>query len=132
MAQIQLTDAAVLANNEAIGIMPNSLSYTEGLGEQTVRAVSIGNGKTEQVFARNLETNFSTLKFNLPTTPDNIDLARSWKAAGNENVFQIAGSTPDGKDVTRTFTQAALISDYEVSIGTETDIEIEIRSNSAI
>lgn len=129
---IQLTDAAVLMNDEAIGINPNSLSYTEGFGEQNVRAVSIGNGKTEQVFARNLETNFSTVKFTLPTTPDNIELARSWKAAGNGNVCQIAGSTPDGKDVTRTFTQAVVINDYEVAIGSEADIEIEIRSNSAI
>ena len=128
---IQLTDAAVLANNEAIGIMPNTLMYTEGFGEQSVRAVSIGDGKTEQVFARNLETNFSTLKFELPTTPENIELARSWKAAGNENVFQIAGSA-GGQEITRTFSQAVLINDYEVEIGTETTISIEIRSNSAI
>ncbi len=128
----QLTDAAVIANNEAVGIMPNSLSYTEGFGEQNVRAVSIGDGKVEQVFARNLETAFSMLKFNLPTTPENIDLARSWKAAGNGNVFQIAGKTTDGVEVTKTFTQAVVINDYEVNIGTETDIEIEIRANSAV
>lgn len=129
---IQLTDAAVVANNEAVGIMPNSLAYTEGFGEQDVRAVSVGDGKTEQIFARNLETSFSMLKFELPTTPENIALARSWKANGNQNVFQIAGATPDGGAVTRTFTQAVVVNDYEVGIGTETTIPIEIKSNAAI
>ncbi len=128
---IQLTDATITANDEAVGVMPNSVSYTEGFGEQVVRAVSIGGGKTEQVFANNLETNFSTLKFSIPSTYGNIKLARSWKANANRNVFQIAGSTVEG-DVTRTFSAAALINDYEVPIGTEADIEIEIRSNSAI
>lgn len=128
---IQLVDATLIANNEAIGITPNSLSYTEGFGEQTMRAASIGGGKAEQVYSRNIETHFSSLKFSLPTTPENVKLARSWKANTNQNVFAIAGSTPEGK-VTRTFTQAAVINDYEVGIGSEEDIEIEVRSNAAI
>jgi len=128
---IQLTDAAVIANNEVVGVIPNSVSFTEGFGEQVVRAVSIGGGKVEQVYARNLETNFGTLKFSLPTTPENVRLARQWKTNGNQNVFQIAGSTPEGT-VTRTFTGAALCNDYEVPIGTEANIEIEIKANAPI
>lgn len=128
---IQLTDATVLANNEAVAITPNSLSYTEGKGEQAIRPVSVGDGKVEQVFANNLESNMSKLKFSLPATVDNVKLALSWKTNRNQNVFQIAGSTADG-DVTRTFTQAAVVNDYEVPFGTEADIEIEIMSNAAI
>lgn len=128
---IQLTDATITANNEAVGVMPNSVAYTEGLGEQVIRAVSVGGGKTEQVFANNLETSFSMLKFSLPSTVDNIKLARSWKTAGNQNVFQIAGTTSEG-DMTRTFSGAAVVNDYEVPIGTEADIELEIRSNACI
>ncbi len=128
---IQLSDATVLANNEAIGITPNSLSYTEGKGEQIIRPVSVGDGLVEQVFANNLESNMSELKFSLPATTGNIKLALDWKNNKNQNVFQIAGSTTDG-DVTRTFTQAAVVNNYEVNIGTEADIEIEIMSNAAI
>jgi hypothetical protein len=126
---IQLTDASVVANNELVGIVPNSLKYTEGFGEQSVRAASIGGGRVEQVYARNVESAFSKLMFDLPTTPENIVLARRWKANGNLNVFQIAGSTPEG-DVTKTFTQAAVTNDYEVEIGSEGNISIEIASNS--
>lgn len=128
---IQLSDATLMANNEAVGIIANSLKYTEGFGEQKMRAASIGGGKVEQIFSNDVETSFSSLMFELPATPENIALARSWKANGNQNAFQIAGSTPEG-EVTRTFTQAAILNDYEVAIGSETTIPIEIKSNPAI
>ena len=127
----QLTDATVLVNNEAHSIVPNSLVFNEGLGEQQVRAMSAGGGKTEQVYARNLESNVGMVKFELPTTPRNIEIAKQWKQNGNGNVVAIAGTTPDG-DVTRTFTQAALTNNYEIEVGTETSIEIEFHSNPAI
>ena len=128
---IQLTDAAVLVNNEVVGIMPNSLTYTEGLGEQSIRSVSIGEGKTEQIYARDLETAIAMVKFEIPTTPENIALAREWKGNENQNVVQIAGRTAEGQ-VTRTFSGAALLSDYEVPIGTETSIELEFKGNVSI
>ncbi len=128
---IQLTDATVLVNNEVVGIMPNTLVYTEGLGEQTIRAVSIGEGKTEQVFARDLETAISMVKFEVPTTPENIALARQWKGNENQNVVQIAGRTAEG-ELTRTFSGAALVGDYEVQIGTETSIELEFKGSVSI
>lgn len=128
---IQLADATLLANNEAILIVPNTLSFTEGKGEQILRPMSGGGGSVEPVFANDLESNMSKLKFSLPTTVENIKLAREWKANQNRNVFQIAGSTTDG-DITRTFTQAIVSNDYEVPVGTEANIEIEIQSKAAI
>ncbi len=128
---IQLTDATLLANNEAVGITPGSLAYTEGKGEQQIRPVSVGDGSVEQVFSNNLESNFSKLKFSMPNTIDNAASALKWKNNGNGNVFQIATKTTDGK-LTRSFTQAVVTNDYEVPFGTEADIEIEIMSNAAI
>lgn len=128
---IQLADAAVVVNNEAVAIMPNTLMFKEGLGEQNVRAASVGSGKVEQVYARNVETSVGAVKFELPTTPENIKLARAWKANQNQNVVQVAGSTPEG-EVTRTFTGAALVTDYEVNVGSETSIEVEFHTNPAI
>lgn len=118
-------------NNEVVGILPNTLVFTEGLGEQNMRAVSIGEGKTEQVYARDLETAIAMVKFEVPTTPENITLARTWKANQNQNVVQIAGRTAEGQ-MTRTFSGAALLSDYEVQIGTETSIELEFKGNVSI
>ena len=128
---IQVTDAAAIVNSEAVAIVPNSLEFDEGLGEQVVRAMSTGEGKTEQVWANNLETNIGMVKFSIPSTIENIALAKTWKTNKNRNVVQIAGSTDDG-DLARTFTQAALTANYKVPIGTEADIEIEFMANAPI
>ena len=128
---IQVTNAAILVNNEAVGIVPNSCEFDEGKGEQRVRVVSIGEGKTEQVYAEDLETNVGGVKFSIPSTTENIALALSWKVNKNRNVVGLAGSTDDG-DLARTFTQAALTANYKVPLGTEADIEIEFMANSPI
>lgn len=128
---IQLSDAAILVNDEVVAIVPNTLKYTEGFGEQQVRAASVGGGAVEQIYSRDVETSLSKVMFDLHTTPDNVKLARSWKSNGNENVVGIAGKTAEG-DVTRTFTQAAFTGDPEIEIGTEGVINIEFMSNAAI
>ena len=128
---IQLTDASVLVNDEAIIIESNTLSFQEGRGEQTVRAGSVGNGVTEPIYAKDMSTRISVITFQMPTTPQNIDLALGWKDGDNTNTVQIAGSTPEG-DTTRTMTQAALLTDYVVNVGAEGTIDIEFKGNPLI
>lgn len=127
----RLTNATVLVNNVAVAIVPNSLKFTEGLGEQTMDAASIGGGKVEQVFSEDVETAFGKVMFEIPATPDNIASAKAWKVRRNTNVVQIAGSNAEG-NMTRSFTQAALLADYEVPISTEGNIPLEFSSNAPI
>ena len=127
----QLADATVLVNNQAIAIVPNTLVFTEGQGEQTIKAASIGGGQVEQIFANDIETNFSMVKFELYATKDSIEDTKSIKANLNNNVVQIFGNTPEGS-VTRTFTQAALLNDPEKALGTDTTIPVEFKANPAI
>ncbi len=129
---IQLSDATVTVNNNTVAIVPNSLIYTEGKGEQTMRAASVGGGTVEQVYANNVETSLSKCNFDLMATIDNIDLAREWKVNLNQNLVQVTGTTPDGKKLSRTFTQAAVLNDYEVALGSDTNITIEFMSNPAV
>ncbi len=128
---IQLTDVTVLVNNEAVAYMPNSLGFREGKGEQTSRAAAVGAGKTETVYGRNLESNVGMIKFNLPATRENIALALEWKNNGNQNVVSLAGSTPDG-DFNRTMNAAAVTNDYDVELGSETDIALEFHGDPLI
>lgn len=127
----QLADALVTVNNVPIAIMPNSLVFTEGLGEQVIRAASAGGGQVEQIYSNNIESNFSMINFAIPATVDNIAAARQWKANQNQNVVTVQGQTPEGS-VTRTFTQAAILNDYEVALGSETDIPVEFKANPAV
>lgn len=127
----QLADALVAVNNDPVAVIPNTVSFTEGLGEQKVRAASAGGGQVEQIYSNDIESNFSTIMFEIPATVENIAKARQWKSNKNQNVIQIVGQTPEGS-VTRTFTQAAILNDYEVKLGSETNIEIEFKSNPAV
>lgn len=128
---IQLTDAAVLVNDEVVAIDPNSLKFKEGFGARTMRSASIGEGKVEQVYANDAESAIGMVSFSLPTTPANIKLVRSWLVLENGNVVGIAGSTKEG-DVTKTFTQAAITNDPEVNVGADGSIEVEFQSNKAV
>lgn len=128
---VQLANPTVSVNNDAVSIMPNTLKFTEGLGEQTTRAASGGGGNVEQIYAENIETHFGKVMFDIPATVGNIALARQWKSNGNQNLVQVAGRTPEGT-VTRTFTQAALLNDYEVALGSDTVISLEFTANQAI
>lgn len=129
---IALADASVEINNSPVAIVPNSITYTEGKGEQTMRSASSGGGSVEQVFSNNIEMNFSMVKFQLFNDIDSIEDARKWKTARNQNTVSISGKTPDGKKITRTFKQAAILNDYEVNLGSDTTIEIEFKSNPAV
>lgn len=127
----QVADAVVTVNNDSIGIVPNSLSFNEGLGEQRVLPVSDGGGRVSQVFANDLETNFGKVNFSMRTTVENIARARAWKIGGNTNVVIIAGEDADGNDFIRTFTQASLAANYDVQIQAEGTIDLEFQTNAA-
>ena len=129
MSAIQITDATVVVNNDTIGVITGSVKFTEGRGEQKIRVVSIGGGKTDQVYSNDLETNFSKVSFELPSTVDNIASALTWKDNGNENVVQITGENKDG-ELIRVFTGAALVGDYEVDLGTDGNLTIEFQTNT--
>jgi hypothetical protein len=127
---IQLSDATFSVNNEAIPTIPNSISFTEGLGEQSMKAASIGGGAVEEIYANDIESNFSMVKAEIPATPEMIELVKEWKTNRNNNVVQIIGETPEGT-LTRTFSRAALTSDYEVGIGADATIPVDFKSMPA-
>lgn len=128
---VQVANAAVIVNNNVVAVVPNSVKYTEGLGEQEIKAASTGGGQSEQIYSENIENNFSMISFDVYNTVEAIDLARQWKANRNQNLVQVAGKTVEG-NITRTFSQAAILNDYEVGLGSDTVISLEFKSNPAI
>lgn len=129
---IALADPSIVVNNEPVAVVPNSVKFTEGAGEQTMRAASTGGGGIEQVFSKNVETNFSKIMFSVMNDIQTIEDIRGWKKNSNQNVVVLTGKTPDGKTLRRTFNQAALLNDYEVNLGADTTIDIEFSSNAAV
>ena len=128
---IQLTDATFIVNDEPIPVMPDSVSFTEGLGEQTMRAASVGGGEVEAIYSNDLSTAFSTVSADIPSVIELIELAKTWKSLQNNNVVQIIGKNADGT-ITRTFSRAALTADYEINLGPDSVISIEFRALTAV
>jgi len=128
---IQMTSATVYVNDEAIVIEANTLRFTEGKGQQTMRSGSVGGGETEPIYSKDVSQNISTISFDLPGTPENIALALTWKTKENTNTCQIAGSTSEG-NLTRTQTQGALLNDYEVQVSADGVIPIVFSGNPLI
>lgn len=127
-----LAEATVMVNDNVIGIVPNSLEFDEGLGEQKILPVSVGAGKTEQLFANDVESNFATVKFSMRVTVSNVNTVKGWKQNANRNVINIAAEDADGKDLTRVFTQAALTENITVQIQTEGVMDVSFQSNAPI
>lgn len=122
-----ISTPSVTVNNIAIAIVPNSVTYTEGLGEQTTRTQSAGGGSVQVVYSQNAESKLSMIRFELINTAENIALIRQWKANTNNNAISITDT-----GFTRTFTNASINSNYEVNLGSDTTIALEWMSNPAI
>jgi hypothetical protein len=127
----QLADAVVRVNDEVWAIVPNSLTFTEGQGEQEIKAASVGGGAVEQVYVHDIESNFSMVKFELYSTVDSIEDTKTAKDRRNNNVVQIEGRTDEGT-ITRTFTKAAILNDTEKGLGKDATIPVEFKANPAI
>jgi hypothetical protein len=122
-----LSNPTVVMNNLVVAIVPNSFSFTEGLGEQTVRVQSAGGGSVQTVVSNNVETNKSGFKYSLYNTIANIDLAKTWKQNLDANATSVTG---EGLD--RSFSGVVLINNYEVNLGSDTTIDLEFESQPAI
>lgn len=132
MSRMQLVNVGIRANNVTVPIVSGSVNWTEGRGEQDFRVVDLGEDETDLVFVDKTDGRISDLMFSMPSTPDTIQSALDWKDNGPNNVFNLIGTTKDGKRVARAFQFAAVVNNYQVNAGDEADIEIEIKSSPAI
>lgn len=124
-----LTNPSVMINNSNLPIIPNSLSFTEGLGEQSYRVQTSGGGSVDPVYASNVESRMSTVAFSVIPTTVNIAALRAYKANGNQNTITV---TDQSSGLQRTFQLAALSSDYTVNSGADGSIDVEFKSLPAI
>lgn len=125
MANTMLTNPSVMINNSNMPIVPNSLKFDEGLGEQTLRTQTSGGGAVDQVYAQDVETRMGMVAFQVLPTVENISALRAYKVAGNTNVVTL---TDQSTGFQRTFQLAALTGNYEVNVGADATIDVEFKS----
>jgi hypothetical protein len=130
MSQTAISNATVVVNNIAAGVVPNSVSFTEGFGEYNYRAQSGGGGSVQGVFSENIEDRLPMIKFSLYPTPENIAMLRQWKANRSSNAVTLSGQIPDNPNFTRSFRSAAVLNNYEVNLGADTQIDVEMKAET--
>lgn len=131
---VVLANPQVVVNNISLAIKANSLDFTEGFGEQIVRAASAGGASVVQILADNIEDNFSEVKFSLEPTINNINNARVWKSNPGQNVISVTGTVTDGtteQTFSRTFSKASITNNYNVMLGADTSVDLEWKSEPA-
>lgn len=127
MAKKALVNPTVKVNNIAVGIVPNSVKYNEGLGEQVVRT-QVSGSTVETVYSDNAETKISKVGFQVYNEPEIIEQIRVWKTSENNNLIVLQ----DDDGFSRTFQNQALTGDYEVNLGSDATIEIEFMGDPAV
>lgn len=129
-----IANPQVIVNNIPQAIKPNSLVFTEGFGEQIMRAASAGGQSVVQILADNVEDNFSDVKFSLDNTKENIESARVWKSQPGLNGIVVTGKVVDGGNTIRfrrVFNNASLMNNYEVPLGSDVSLDLEFKSDPA-
>jgi hypothetical protein len=127
MSEKGVATPGLIINNILFPYKPNTIVFTEGLGEYKLRVASLGGSKTERVFTKDVESMFGMIKGTFYTTKENIKEARKLKLNEDTNVVQIV---EDGFD--RTFNNAAVVNNYEIPAGFEAEFELEFQSDPPV
>jgi len=132
MADIVLNDPQVELNDQLMAVVANSVSYTSGDGERSVKAAGTGGGKGVLTISENVESKISTAKFSVFTTVDNADTIEQATKQLNNNVLKISGTDPFGNSIRKTFTNAVIMNDPEFNLQQDGQIDVEMSSDPAV
>jgi hypothetical protein len=124
MPKFAISKPAVRVNNNPIAVIPNSVKFTEGEGETTIRNQSAGGGANELVISDNAEEKIGKVMFDMANTPENIKSARGWKKNPGVNFVEISGEA-GGEPFSRVFNAATVTNDFEVELSTDGKLSLE-------
>lgn len=127
-----LSDPTIVINNLPIAIKPNSVSYTEGFGEMQVRVQSAGGGATQSVYAQDVSTRLSMIKFAMESTETNIGLVRTWKSNSSQGILNTILIVDRATGFTRSFQSAVIENEPEIALGVDSEISLEWKGDPAV
>lgn len=120
-----ISDPQVTVNDELWQIKANSMVVTKGLGENSVMGLSSGGSQNSISISQNAETEFSKLKFEVPSDVNHINKVTNAKKRVSANVVVVAGLDPNGNQVTFVQTSAVITNDPDISLIQDGTIPLE-------
>lgn len=128
----QIVEAELNASGIIIPVVPNTIEYNDGSGEQSVRVASSGNGSVSQVYSNNVEMNKGMVKAQVYGTPDSINNVEILKSLRNNITLTLSQKLDNGQLFTKTFNNMALINHYTVQLQADGVIDLEFEGGQAI
>jgi hypothetical protein len=122
-----LANPTIEINDAVIGIVPNSASYKTGKGDINIRAQSAGGNSIDVIKTENAETKISMVKFKLYNTSTNVGLVRTWQDSVDGNTIAMS----DG-DFIESFREMFVITDPEVMLGADGELEVEFNGRPSL
>jgi len=116
----QISDPSVVVNDITVNVVPNSVSYKSGKGEQSVKVQSAGNGLVSVVTSTNVETKKGMIKFSVYSTEQAIALKELWQSNGGGNVIELGS-------VNLTMSQGTMVNDPEITLSDDGKVELEFQ-----
>ena len=116
----QISDPSVVVNDITVNVVPNSVSYKSGKGEQSVKVQSAGNGLVSVVTSTNVETKKGMVKFSVYSTEQAIALKELWQSNGGGNVIELGS-------VNLTMSQGTMVTDPEITLSDDGKVELEFQ-----
>ena len=124
-----LSNPSVEVNNIVVGIKPNSTAFKSGKGDINVRPQSSGGDSIEIVRTEDAETKKSMVKFALYNTKTNSDNVLTWQENNKTEGNTIKLS--DG-DFVKSFRNMFLITDPEVALGADGELEVVFEGSPSL
>ena len=120
-----LSNPSVEVNNDAIAIIPNSLSFKKGKGEKKALPQSAGGNSIEIVQTEDAETKKSMVKFSLRNTKSNQDLLDTWQ--DTINTIRLSQG-----DFVVSFRGMIVTNDPEIQTGADGNLELNFEGTPAV
>jgi len=119
MSERALSNPTVEVNDEVIAIIPNSLSYKNGIGDKEAKAASSGGNAISIVITENAETKISMVKFKMYNTAGNLQLVKDWSSLYS-NTISISEH-----EVSESFSDMVITTEPERAVGADGELEVE-------
>ncbi len=117
-------EPSIQVNGSSVFIVPGTWAFTQGHPEIDTKTLSNGRNNFKIYRTQDSSTAFCTFKFDLPATPDSIQLLNIWKE-NNGELQVIATDVVNDQEAIITIHKGSIDNNPEIESGSDAKISIE-------
>lgn len=128
MAFKTMANPTVEVNNDVVAIVPGSLIFNPGSGENKVSVASAGGRSKEIYIAQDVTTQLGMVTFKLITSEGNVDSITKWL-----NLSDLNGNTITLVDggFTQEFSEMFVVNNPELTTGPDGEVEVKFEGRGS-